>query len=48
MRKVKESRDKNAKIESPPKPEIEKALQKMREFSARKEMFVAAIRKSKN
>ncbi len=28
--------------------EIEKALKKMREFSARKEKFVAAIRKNQN
>jgi hypothetical protein len=28
--------------------EIEKALRKMREFSLRKEKFVAAIRKSQN
>ncbi len=35
-------------IKRAPRIEAEKALERMREFAARKERFVAAIRKSKN
>jgi hypothetical protein len=46
---VSEEKEKQQKIiKRPPRLEAKKALERMREFAARRERFVAAIRKSKN